>query len=515
MKNEELSQARELKKESLKQNVRITHEADNFQFRAMSVAYHFAEIDPDNGAIDLQGDRCEILGSFEFDLFLYRFQEKPPYRSFCLTGSNKIPCTVGFPESVIYTSEGRNVQLNRTRPGVEFDIAIHCTFFNNGSRIWTLVFSPATGTLISQDEVIKAINLFCLSQEQKDLSGKTNFETSNYKGTSFTAMAKCLANEVTSANVNLFNSKLSEFMLINSGIVQIEVLNIPESKNDVSNWRVVIELIDRISKKEANAFGQMEDSYKNDAGIREILNLICGFSLGIFDYTRMSFDEVIDTLLPISSNRDSVLLLNKGILASVSSQEDPGSTIRSAIGINPYLLISSAVLAFDDYESASAENLLDHTLDEVTDKEKSTPGLEELIHVRKKLQRIVNEEILTNVFHYPTERITLEHGLSHRGINDRIQNIRNRLNELNSVIYDQIERDNKRNKIIVALLLAAISILGMEAFFGRIYSSIQNYGGFAGMWEKEGIKWIVFFPVSVILFSLIAYFTTRDLKKRG
>jgi hypothetical protein len=127
----------------------------------------------------------------------------------------------------------------------------------------------------------------------------------------------------------------------------------------------------------------------------------------------------------------------------------------------------------------------------------------------------VNEEILANVFHYPTERITLERGLSHRGITDRIQNIRNRLIELNSVINDQVERDNKRNKIIVALLLTAISILGLEAFFGRVYNSVMENGGFAGMWAKEGIKWLVFFPVSVTMFSLIAYFTIRDLKKRG
>ena len=515
MKNEELSNVHESVIESVKQNILIKNETDNFQFREMSVAYHFAEDKPGNSSFKLPEKTCEIIGSFESDLFLYRFQEKPPYRTFCLTGSNKIPCTVMFPESIAYTSEGRNVKLNNRRPGVEFEIAMHCTFFNNGRKIWTLVFSPRNGTFISRDEVIKAINLFCHSQEQKVLAGKTSFETSNDKYTSLTEMAFSLANNAASANVKLFNSKLADFHLITSGIVQIDIINIPGSKNDVSNWRVVIELIYRISVKDTNAFGQLEDSYKNNPEIREILDLLCGFSLGIFDYNRMSFEEVIDTLRPISSNRDSVLLLNKGILASVSFQEDPSSTVRSAIGINPYLLISSSVLAFDDFETAYAENLLDTTLDEVTDKEKRTPRLEKLISTRKELQRIVNEEILTNVFHYPTERITLEHGLSHRGITDRIQNVRNRLIELNSVINDQIERDNKRNKIIVALLLTAISILGLEAFFGRVYNSVEANGGFAGMWAKEGIKWIVFFPVSVTMFSLIAYFTIRDLKKRG
>jgi len=515
MKNEELLQAKELKNESLKHNFRVSDEADNFHFREMSVAYHFAESKSGNSSCKLPVNTSEILGSFESDLFLYRFQGKEPYRTVCLTGSNRIPCTVMFPESIIYTSEGRNVKLNSQRQGVEFEIAMHCTFFNNGRRIWTLVFSPRNGTLISQDEVIKAINLFCHSQEQKVLAGNTSFKTGDGKYSSLTELAFNLAQKAASSNVNFVNLKLAEFQLINSGIVQIDIMNITDSKIDVSNWRVVIELIDRISKKDANAFGQLEESYKNNQEIKEILDLMCGFSLGIFDYTRMSFEEVIDTLRPITSNRDSAILLNKGILASVSFLEDPVSTVRSAIGINPYLLISSSVLAFDDYETAYAESLLDKTLDKVTDNVKPTPRLEELISTRNELQRIVNEEILTNVFHYQTERITLEHGLSHRGIKDRIQNIRNRLIDLNSVISDQVERDNQRNKIIVALLLTAISILGLESFFGTVYNSVQENGGFAGMWAKEGAKWIVFVPVSVILFSLIAYFTIRDLKKRG
>lgn len=377
-----------------------------------------------------------------------------------------------------------------------------------------MVFSPGEGVLISGDEVIKAINLFCLSQEHNDLPGKTIFEAPGYSGSSFTDLAGTLAGGISSSG-DLLRPKPGGLSLINSGIVQLDILNLPGSGDEVNNWRDVIGWIDRISGKEREASRQFEERYKNDRATREIIDLMCGISLGIFDYSRMNFEEALDTLKPISSKRDSVLMLNKGILASVGFSEEGSFKIISEIGIDPYLLISSTVLAFDDYESACAENLLDRILDEVADDNKTTPGLEELITTRKKLQRIVNEEILTNVFHYPTERTTLEHGLTHRGIRDRILNIRNRLNELNSIISDQVERDNKRNKIIVALLLAAISILGLEAFFGRIYTSLQTYGGLAGMWEKEGTKWMVFFPVSVVLFSLIAYFTIRDLKKRN
>jgi hypothetical protein len=492
-------------------------ERDDFRFSDVAVACYFSDSTSGKPVIPKQGNKlsCPVMGSFETDLLLYRYQGNPPFRTFCLTESLEISCSVTFPEFSAFISEGRHETFRADQTPVRLDIKICCSFFNNRHRIWTLVFLPCKGSNITQDEVIKLINLFTVSQENNNIAEAATFDFMERRGISFSQLVKLATDRAASEHKKLFRENPGRLKPIHSGIVHVNTLSSLRVQQNPENMEDVIGLIGKISKNEAGAVPGMENSYRDNPGVQEILNLFCGLTLGILDYTRMSPEEVVDTIRPISGSKDSFKLLNKGILASFCHNgEKPLQTI-SAIGINPYLLVSGAVLAFNDFLSAEAENSLDKLLDDINDEDKPTPRLNELVKSRKELERILNEEILTNVFHYPTERITLQHGLSHRGILDRVTNISNRLKELISVINDQIERDNKKNKTIVALLLAAISILGLEAFFGRFFASLQEYGGLSAMWEKEGIKWVIFLPVYITLFSVIAYFTIRDLKKKS
>ncbi len=491
-------------------------ERDDFRFADVAVACYFSDSTSGKQVFQKQGNKlsCPVMGSYETDLLLYRYQGNPPFQTFCLTEALEISCLVKFPEFTTFISEGRHETFRADQTPIHLDIKICCTFFNNRHRIWTLVFLPVEGSNISQDEVIKLINLFTVSQENNNIAESATFDFMKRQGLSFSQLVKLATDRAASEHKKLFLENPGRLKPIHSGIVHVNTLSCPRVQQEPENMESVIGMIGKISKNEAGAVPGMEKSYRENPGVEEILNLFCGFTLGILDYTRMSPEEVVDTIRPISGSKDSFKLLNKGILASFCHNgEKPLQTI-SSIGINPYLLVSGAVLAFNDFLSAEAENSLDKLLDDINDEDKPTPKLNELVESRKELERILNEEILTNVFHYPTERITLQHGLSHRGILDRVMNISNRLKELISVINDQIERDNKKNKTIVALLLAAISILGLEAFFGRFFASLQEYGGLTAMWEKEGIKWAIFLPVYITLFSVIAYFTIRDLKKR-
>jgi len=169
------------------------------------------------------------------------------------------------------------------------------------------------------------------------------------------------------------------------------------------------------------------------------------------------------------------------------------------------------VLAFNDNESAKAESYLINILDETT----SDHSLSDLIGIRKEMERKVNEEILTNIFHYPTERHMFMHGMEHRGIDDRVINIKNRLNELISLITDKIELQKGKANVMVTILLAAISILSFEGVFETFFRSIEDNGGLAGAMHKDGIRWMIFLLFSLVAIVYIIYFAQRSIKKRN
>lgn len=488
-------------------------EQDSFRFSEVSVAYHFAETVVNTFQKVKYQDmvRCPIIGSYEFDLLLFRYQRNPPFRSYALTASTELECAIKFPQITTYNSEGRFESLVSLREEIKICVKTICTFFNTGRRIWTVILSPVKGTSITQDDVIKLTALFCSSPEKNNIPSDTRFDFHQHKDLTFIEFTKLVASQTASAHNLLFGSEPENMALIGSGVVQIDSMDCISTNAKLQSWEEAIAILGSISKNGTGSPQKLLEQYNEKPEIKDVLNLMCGISLGIFDYTRMSFEEIIDTLCPILTGKDCIAFMNKGVMNSFSCMHPMYQKSASVIGINPYMLLSSTVLAFDDFESSEAEIELDDLLNPAT----STPKLPKLIKKRKKLERTVNEELLLNVFHYPTERITLKFGLSHRGIEDRIQNIRNRLNELISLIKDQIEKENKINKTIVAILLSAISILSLEAVFSRIYTSITSNGGLIGLWQKEGGKWVIFIPLSLILFFTVAYFTIRDIRKRN
>lgn len=480
-----------------------TRERDIIHFTDISVAYHFVETPflqvriskPENMP------HCPVIGSYEFDLFRYSFQCHPPYRTHCLTSFHEKKCVIRFPQKITYNSEGRHETLISTRNEISVEIKLNCTYFGNGKRIWTIIFRPDIESYVSQDEVIKLISLFCRSQEKSNIVSETRFIFANKEFESLPEFVRIIT--------RIPDSSKMEMLL--SGIVEVDTSTCKSKKSKVETWKEAIAFINRISKNEISAYAHFEERYRDNEDMRQVLNLMCGFSLGIFDYSRMSFEEVIDTLYPLSSSGHFFNLLTKGILNTFSYQDDMYQKSKSDIGINPYLLITSVVLAFNDNESAKAESYLINILDETT----SDHSLSDLIGIRKEMERKVNEEILTNIFHYPTERHIFMHGMEHRGIDDRVINIKNRLNELISLITDKIELQKGKANVMVTILLAAISILSFEGVFETFFRSIEDNGGLAGALHKDGIRWMIFLLFSLLAIVYIIYFAQRSIKRRN
>jgi hypothetical protein len=211
----------------------------------------------------------------------------------------------------------------------------------------------------------------------------------------------------------------------------------------------------------------------DDDPIKEYANYVfkayCGICLGIFDYDRMGLEEIDDTLMPLedSKTEQSFQALNRGALSMFGYEEDVMNTFWKTLGISPYLLIPSAVLAHNDSVSLDAERRLDTLLNNIRTG-KSTFSIPELISARHEIDDLLNDDILLNVFHYKTEKGIYNEGMKSRGIEERIKFSRQKLDQLEKEIEEkQKERESKYQNRIQALL-AILSLI-------NFYAIIRDY----------------------------------------
>ncbi len=464
----------------------------NYSFPNVAIAYHFSDATEINRIENKKGDRknCPLFSSYEFDLFQYCSQQSPPYYSSCKTENKTKIISVHFPQEIHYTSEGRVETLSCQQKELRVEVKISCTQFRNNNRIWTIVFNPVKSDSFNQSEIIKLINLFCRTQEFSNVKESTVFFDEDKRFSTMEDLACHLMHEKQ-------RYKISK---IGSGIVELDISECYSQLPVGSNtWKTILEYIYKIHQGDIHAQMKLEKRYYEENEVRMILNLFCAFSLGIFDYNRMSFEEILDTIIPVVSSNHSVIIVNKGIIASFSIGNQLLQNVRDTIGISPYLLITSTALAYNDDMSLSSEK----ELDDLLDKSQADLPLTELRDKRKHLERILNEEILTNVFHYKTERILFEVSMFHRGLQDRINNIKARLLELDSLINDQVNRNRTRYDIIISILLVSISLISLEKVFGDVFKSIKENGGFSQTLQNEGFVWgsfIAFFIVAIVVF---------------
>ncbi|HWR99166.1 MAG TPA: hypothetical protein VN249_01050, partial [Prolixibacteraceae bacterium] len=235
------------------------HEQNEFRFRDVSVAYHFDQ-EPDENIGGLQtGDSsfCPVFQSYESDLFKYRYQNNPPYRTFYLSQFQRLKCQVIFPEITSYLTEGRHERMKSRDSGIFVDVKLNFTRFSNNRKIWTVVMTPPEGDLLSQDQVIKFISLFSKSQEQNNIGTDTRFICNGHQYGSLEAMVKGITNVQT-------------LVLLQSGIVQTDFHS---SENTISGpeiWNEAINAISQISKNQVSAYQQLEKRYREEKPVEQV-----------------------------------------------------------------------------------------------------------------------------------------------------------------------------------------------------------------------------------------------------
>ncbi|GAB4009232.1 hypothetical protein GCM10028808_17180 [Spirosoma migulaei] len=221
-------------------------------------------------------------------------------------------------------------------------------------------------------------------------------------------------------------------------------------------------------EKDDSAAGVLLASEDDDSNpVKEYANYVfkayCGICLGIFDYDRMGLEEIDDTLMPLDESKtdQSFQALNRGVLSMFGYEEDVMNTFWKTLGLSPYLIVPSAVLAHNDYVSLDAEKRLDALLARLRNNE-SDLSIQELISNRHEIDDLLNDDILSNVFHYKTEQGIYRQGMQSRGIDERIKASREKLGQLDKEIELKQEERSSRYQQRIQII---VTILGLINFY--------------------------------------------------
>ncbi|MBB4078035.1 GNAT superfamily N-acetyltransferase [Lewinella aquimaris] len=470
-----------------------------------------------------QNDRfCVMTHSFETDLLSYAYQSAPPFYTRCFNFPSFREVIVRFPQTLAFVSEGRQEMLYVLADGgeqqphatvktvarrggggevlravvkeIRLRVFLNYTyFFNSEIRIWHLIFSTVDDVGIDEIDLIKLMKFFSGSQESKTEAqkvrelGKIKFVIPGREDRELDVMQ--LFEEMSGIRYARREDCGGEADLpdkpsihaIRNGIVGIDTdycrFSAAGAGDEQDRIREVLaQLFENLRSNEEGkkvSSVDVQRQYARNKHAEYVFEAFCGITLGIFDYDRMGFEEVSDTLIPRSATENSFLTINRGVLSSFGYGDSVFAASINTIGINPYLQIPSAVLAHNEYVVNDAFARSRTVLEEVAGDE-SVVDIRKLEASRKQIRHLLNIDFLPNVFQYPTEQDLFEYGLVHRGVLDKRKRTQANLEQIDHLIEESNASLDHRYQFWVNILLMVISIFQI---YEVVTSLITEIGG--------------------------------------
>jgi tetratricopeptide (TPR) repeat protein/GNAT superfamily N-acetyltransferase len=463
-------------------------EKPQIRMQKAAVCVQFTSKDGANDGKDSK--LCNEFYSYETDLLSAHFQKRRPFESQFQEQIGVLPITIHFPEKYNYLSEGRRHQRVSVRQEVSAKLHISRTRALNGNTsTWSVVISTANDGYFTELECIKLLNFFGSKQEDVQMIAAI--------GWSSATISKCL---FTDFIAQLLSFSSQEPIEISSGILQTDTAYIDfEDASIEFEWSEFYLKLKHYNEHLELAGEEYERTYYNDVTFQAINNIFCGFALGIFDFERMDFDEVTDTLIPRKANENYLLLLNRGILLCACHDDDMFTATLDSIGISPYLLIPNMVLVNNEFTL----NRIDQAIEQVNEghEQKNKIALSELRKVRSEIDHWLNDNYLPNIFQYPTEKDLYEFGTDHRGILIYKANLENNIQTLDDLKDELIANRQENSDLMMTILLTLLSGIQFQSMFESFVD-----GDFVMSWV-----WTILFSLS--LTGAIYYFT--KLKTKG
>jgi len=412
-------------------------ETSYYKFYKSSVTWHFVQ----ENKYQIETSLNNPFSSFEKDLLNFHNQKlkEPPFNSvFKVLYQN---AKIIFPAEYSYISEGRKHTKTTKTERIELEINLSISYTKieiSDKTIWHVTFTPKKNHYFTECDLIKLSTMFGSSQEQSTVKDnlKITIENENLIGIKPDELISRLG----------FAEKDSQLKNLQTGIIQIESIELDSIQK--INFDDFFKIFRNKNKSEI----------ENDS-LKQFSKTLCGIILGIFDFNRMDYDEIFDTIQPIVQAESSFIVLCRGTLFKISEEDEIMESVSNHVVVSPYLLVPNMVLAYNEFILMQAKNEIDSSL-----KPGQNKSFKALEISQRKVRNILNVQYLSNIFQYPSEKEIVEFGNSQRGIINLYDLILKRLEELSELIdTKKANKANLSDAILNALLgfIAAIQLKGL------------------------------------------------------
>jgi hypothetical protein len=502
-----------IKKELREEKIRLLElpvENPILSFRQVSICLHSVSFSSPFPKESLADDRARSqFKSFEPDLLSYRFQSDPPLMSRCLMDRPR-QIMIHYPDRLEYITEGHRIPLyclkkEQNKPA---RACLSQTYFHqSGIYIYHLVISPREGAYFSEYDLIKLSKIYGGIQESNNLRQAIRFaiDENDEKG------GLLLVEDFIGDLLNRerkgrpFYFPENDKPILCAGSIEIDVDSIVQDSYFPGLFdKIVSSFSNEIASRE-----DLENAFKSNSNVGRELKALCGIVTGIFDFNRMSFVELLDTLEATVQRGGTFIRIHRGNLIRMDHKDQMLDSCRNTIGANPNIIIPQAILLQNDAVVDLADKQLNEALrmgQNIT--KKNRVYRDKLTAIRFYANRRLRLNVLPNVFQYSTERQIMDEGARHRGSNERIISSIERLRELESMIEKERDRQEKRSNATLAILTAFLSgVMFQPVLFSIIddwYEKIPSQGHLIG--------WGAYAAV-VVLFGIFLYRTIRSIKK--
>ncbi len=402
------------------------------EFSRASVTMHYIEDGvPRNPVAHVS--RCNYFSSFETDLLNYKNQKRPPFFTRFRTYLRE--ATLVFPASYRYTSEGAShveiTDRNNLKVNISISVSAICS---TGVRIANLTLQPAGGEFFSELDLIKLATLFGSTQEAVSWSQEASVEVEGQGAFTFESL------------LARYGNAEATYKSLHTGIVQLDTSACV------------------CKGEEGIDFEAFYKAFLNEAKVRPLdtgttwfSKVLCGITLGIFDFERMNEEEIDDTIIPMLKHADSFAVTSRGNIVKTANEDFFGE-IPANIIVSPYMLVPSMLLAYNEYVLNNASAVLESSIRG----RHNVAGLERNL---ADIRTMHNSGYLTDVFQYPSEQEIMARADQQRSLTRTRESISERMIVLKELIDQKRASKSNFSDAILNSILAVIALMQIREMF--------------------------------------------------